>query len=84
MIALEGFGAILIMRHSEKNTGIIERIESIQENDHKTDMSQRDFGVGAQILRDLNIRKIKLMTNNPKKRIGLMAYDIEIVENIKI
>jgi 3,4-dihydroxy 2-butanone 4-phosphate synthase / GTP cyclohydrolase II len=84
MIASEGFGAILIMRHIEKNTGIIERIESIQENDHKTDMSQRDFGVGAQILRDLNIRKIKLMTNNPKKRIGLMAYDIEIVENIKI
>lgn len=84
LIANEGFGAILIMRHGEKSMNIVERVLSINEINDKTEMSQRDFGVGAQILRELNIRKIKLVTNNPKKRIGLMAYDIEIVENIKI
>jgi 3,4-dihydroxy 2-butanone 4-phosphate synthase / GTP cyclohydrolase II len=84
LIAKEGCGAILIMRHSEKNIHIIDRIKSIQDQEHPAEMSQRDFGVGAQILRELNLRKIKLITNNPKKRIGLIAYDIEIVENIKI
>jgi 3,4-dihydroxy 2-butanone 4-phosphate synthase / GTP cyclohydrolase II len=45
-------------------------------------MSQRDFGVGAQILRDLGISKLRLLTNNPRKRIGLMGYGLEIVEHI--
>jgi len=48
------------------------------------DMDQRDYGVGAQILRDLGVRKIKLITNNPKKRTGLIGYGLEIVENIPI
>jgi len=47
-------------------------------------MDERDFGVGAQILRDLNIRKIRLITNNPKKRAGLEGYGIHIIENIPI
>ena len=45
---------------------------------------QRDFGIGAQILRDLNVTKMKLMTNNPKKRAGLKGYGLEIVENVPI
>jgi 3,4-dihydroxy 2-butanone 4-phosphate synthase/GTP cyclohydrolase II len=48
------------------------------------DMDERDYGVGAQILRDLGVTKIKLITNNPKKRVGLMGYGLEIVENIPI
>ena len=45
---------------------------------------QRDYGIGAQILRELNIKKIKLLTNNPKKRAGLTGYGLEIVKNIPI
>ncbi len=45
---------------------------------------QRDYGVGAQILRDLGVTKIKLMSNNPKKRAGLIGYGLEIVENVAI
>jgi 3,4-dihydroxy 2-butanone 4-phosphate synthase/GTP cyclohydrolase II len=48
------------------------------------DMDNRDYGIGAQILCDLGISKIRLITNNPKKRIGLMGYGLEIVENIPI
>jgi 3,4-dihydroxy 2-butanone 4-phosphate synthase/GTP cyclohydrolase II len=45
---------------------------------------QRDYGIGAQILRDLNISKMRLMTNNPTKRIGLVGYGLEIVENVEL
>jgi 3,4-dihydroxy 2-butanone 4-phosphate synthase/GTP cyclohydrolase II len=48
------------------------------------DMDQRDYGVGAQILRKLGATKLKLMSNNPKKRVGLIGYGIEIVENVSI
>jgi 3,4-dihydroxy 2-butanone 4-phosphate synthase/GTP cyclohydrolase II len=47
-------------------------------------MDQRDFGVGAQILRDLKVRRIKLISSNPKKRIGLMGYNLEIVDYLNI
>jgi 3,4-dihydroxy 2-butanone 4-phosphate synthase/GTP cyclohydrolase II len=47
-------------------------------------MDQRDYGVGAQILRHLGITKLKLITNNPKKRVGLIGYGLEIVENVPI
>ncbi len=47
-------------------------------------MDERDYGIGAQILRKLNIQKIRLMSNNPKKRVGLIGYGLEIVENIPI
>ncbi|MEM8901671.1 MAG: 3,4-dihydroxy-2-butanone-4-phosphate synthase [Bacteroidota bacterium] len=49
-----------------------------------TAMDERDYGVGAQILKDLNISKIKLLTNNPIKRVGIIGYGLEIVENIPI
>jgi 3,4-dihydroxy 2-butanone 4-phosphate synthase/GTP cyclohydrolase II len=47
-------------------------------------MDQRDYGIGAQILRDLGVSKMKLMSNNPKKRTGLVGYGLEVVENIAI
>jgi 3,4-dihydroxy 2-butanone 4-phosphate synthase / GTP cyclohydrolase II len=48
------------------------------------DMDSRDYGIGAQILHDLGISKLRLITNNPKKRVGLMGYGLEIVENVPI
>ena len=45
---------------------------------------ERDYGVGAQILREMKARKLRLMTNNPVKRVGLESYGIEIVENVPI
>jgi 3,4-dihydroxy 2-butanone 4-phosphate synthase/GTP cyclohydrolase II len=47
-------------------------------------MDHRDYGIGAQILRDLGVRKMKLMSNNPTKRTGLIGYGLEIVENIPL
>ena len=47
-------------------------------------MDARDYGVGAQILNDLGVSKMKLMTNNPKKRVGLIGYGLEIVDNVSI
>jgi 3,4-dihydroxy 2-butanone 4-phosphate synthase/GTP cyclohydrolase II len=47
-------------------------------------MDQRDYGVGAQVLRDLGLGKIRLLTNSPKRRIGLIGYGLEIVENVSI
>ena len=47
-------------------------------------MDERDYGIGAQIIRDLGISKIRLLTNNPKKRAGLIGYGLEIVENLPI
>ncbi|HYM94820.1 MAG TPA: bifunctional 3,4-dihydroxy-2-butanone-4-phosphate synthase/GTP cyclohydrolase II, partial [Chitinophagaceae bacterium] len=47
-------------------------------------MDQRDYGIGAQMLRYLGITKLRLMSNNPKKRVGLVGYGLEIVENIPI
>ncbi|HLU84967.1 MAG TPA: hypothetical protein VKZ45_05810, partial [Vicingaceae bacterium] len=45
---------------------------------------QRDYGIGAQILRDLGVSKMRLMSNNPKKRTGLLGYGLEIVENVAL
>ena len=45
---------------------------------------QRDLGIGAQILNDLGVRKLRLLTNRPRKRVGLIGYDLEIVENVPI
>lgn len=88
----EGRGVLLLMRHKEKDFGIIERLNSFQKgrieelyvSEAHQDMDQRDFGVGAQILRDLKVRRIKLITSNPKKRIGLIGYDLEIVDYLNV
>jgi 3,4-dihydroxy 2-butanone 4-phosphate synthase/GTP cyclohydrolase II len=87
MIAEEGKGVLVYMRHTEKSDAILQKLRSYQnghESDLKSDMTQRDYGVGAQILRDVGISKIRLITNHPKRRIGLIGYGLEIVENIPL
>lgn len=85
-LSLEESGIFLYMRHGEKEDSILTKLDNIDEHGKlkNQDPSQRDFGVGAQILRHLGAQQIKLLTNNPKKRIGLIGYGLEIVENINL
>lgn len=91
----EGKGVVLYMKQEGRGIGLINKLKAykLQEEGLDTveaniklgfDMDERDYGVGAQILRALNISKIRLITNNPKKRVGLMGYNLEIVENVPI
>ncbi|MEN0003762.1 MAG: 3,4-dihydroxy-2-butanone-4-phosphate synthase [Bacteroidota bacterium] len=93
IIAKEGTGVLLYMRHGEKSGDFLYQLKEFaakQGNNKPLDlqksgeMSQRDFGIGAQILRDLGISKIRLMTNSPKRRIGLIGYGLEIVEHVDL
>ncbi len=90
-----GKGVVLYMNQEGRGIGLLNKLKAykLQEQGLDTveanlqlgfDMDERDYGVGAQILCDLGISKIKLITNNPKKRVGLMGYGLEIVENISI
>lgn len=84
-ISEEGKGVLLYIRHGEKGDEIIEKLKELDtnpDNNPSASTEQRDFGVGAQILRDLGVQKIKLMTSNPRKRVGLIGYGLEIVENV--
>ena len=92
-ISEEEKGVLILMRHGEKPDAIIDWFEDSrrrQENgeepiwSRRMDMTQRDFGVGAQIIRELGISKLRLLTNNPKRRIGLIGYGLEIVENVEL
>ncbi len=95
MVQNEGKGAILYMSQEGRGIGLLNKLkaynlqeqgmDTVEANLHlgfQTD--QRDYGIGAQILRYLNISKLRLMTNNPTKRVGLIGYGLEIVENIPI
>lgn len=95
MVDREGKGVVLYMKQEGRGIGLLNKLKAykLQENGLDTveanlqlgfDMDERDYGVGAQILRDLGISKIRLITNNPKKRVGLMGYGLEIVENLPI
>lgn len=95
MIEAEGKGAIIYMNQEGRGIGLINKLHAynLQENGFDTvdanlqlgfKMDQRDYGVGAQILRSLGITKMRLLSNNPSKRAGLIGYGIEIVENIPI
>ncbi len=87
LIAKEGKGILLFMRHGEKTDSILDKLRSLDINPYNnpaTSDEQRDFGTGAQILREMGISKIKLITNHEKKRVGLIGYGLEIVENIHI
>jgi len=91
MIAEDGKGLLLCMRHSEKNPSILSTLkkyslqtESEKKLNYDQEMEQRDFGVGAQILNHLDVTKIRLLTNRPKRRIGLIGYGLEIVENVPV
>ena len=83
LIRKEGRGVIVIMRQEERNSALINRLKELNgvESVSKSRSEiQRDFGVGAQILRKLGVKKIQLISNNPKKRIGLDGYGLEIVD----
>ncbi|MBD5186949.1 MAG: bifunctional 3,4-dihydroxy-2-butanone-4-phosphate synthase/GTP cyclohydrolase II [Bacteroidales bacterium] len=95
MIEKEGRGAIIYLNQEGRGIGLMDKIKAykLQEEGldtvdanlhlgHKAD--ERDYGVGANILHNLGIKKMRLMTNNPVKRIGLEGYGMEIVENVPI
>lgn len=85
LIAKEGKGVLLYMRHSEKGISIVEKLKEYASAQANTESSeQRDFGVGAQILRDIGIRKIRLLTNRPRHRVGLIGFGLEITENVHV
>ncbi|MBL0130664.1 MAG: bifunctional 3,4-dihydroxy-2-butanone-4-phosphate synthase/GTP cyclohydrolase II [Chitinophagaceae bacterium] len=95
MVEAEGKGAILYMNQEGRGIGLLNKLKSYRLQEQGMDtveanlhlgfkMDQRDYGLGAQMLRQLGITKLRLMTNNPKKRVGLVGYGLEIVENIPI
>jgi 3,4-dihydroxy 2-butanone 4-phosphate synthase/GTP cyclohydrolase II len=80
----EGTGVFLLMRHHDQHDNIIDILKAYAQHEDPASMGQqRDIGVGAQILRDLGITRMKLMTNHPIPRIGLIGFGLEIVENIR-
>jgi len=95
MVEEEGKGAILYMSQEGRGIGLLNKLKAyrLQEKGMDTveanlhlgfQMDQRDYGIGAQILRYLGITKLRLMSNNPKKRVGLVGYGLEIIDNIPI
>jgi len=91
-IATDGKGVFLFMRPNVKSEEdflaelkfFATQLGIISDSVWKQEMNPKEFGVGAQILKDLGVSKIKLLTNNPKKRVALDGYGLEIVENIDI
>ncbi|GAB4252688.1 MAG: 3,4-dihydroxy-2-butanone-4-phosphate synthase [Saprospiraceae bacterium] len=88
-IAREGKGALVIMRHSDKDGNLLDCLHNLKKNNERRfripaqsrqKQEQRDYGIGAQILRDLGISKIRLLTSNTTRRIGMIGFGLEIVE----
>lgn len=95
MVEKEGKGVIVYMNQEGRGIGLLNKLKAYKLQEQGRDTVEanedlgfkadyRDYGVGAQILRSLDVHKIKLMSNNPKKRSGLIGYGLEIVENIAI
>ncbi len=95
MIEKEGKGVLIYMQQEGRGIGLMNKIEAykLQEEGYDTvdanvhlgfKPDERDYGCGAQMLRYLGVHKMRLMTNNPTKRVGLEAYGLEIVENVPI
>jgi 3,4-dihydroxy 2-butanone 4-phosphate synthase / GTP cyclohydrolase II len=95
MVQEAGQGLILYMNQEGRGIGLLNKLKAYKLQEQGLDtveanlelgfgMDERDYGIGAQILRYLGVHKIKLITNNPKKRAGLLGYGLEIVENISI
>lgn len=95
MIEKEGKGCLLYMNQEGRGIGLLNKLKAYKLQEEGKDtveanlalgfkMDERDYGVGAQILRHLGITKLKLMSNNPKKRAGLLGYGIEIFETVPL
>ena len=95
MIEQEGRGVIVYMQQEGRGIGLMNKIAAYKLQEEGLDTvdanlhlgfkpDERDYGCGAQILRQLGVQKMRLMTNNPVKRVGLEAYGLEIVENVAI
>ena len=95
MIEKEGKGVVVYMDQEGRGIGLFNKIAAykLQESGRDTVQAnidlgfkddERDYGVGAQILRELGVRKIRLLSNNPKKRAGLIGYGLEIIENVNL
>ncbi|PZF74494.1 bifunctional 3,4-dihydroxy-2-butanone-4-phosphate synthase/GTP cyclohydrolase II [Taibaiella soli] len=95
MVEAAGKGVVLYMNQEGRGIGLLNKLKAYKLQEEGKDTveanlalgfknDQRDYGVGAQILRHLGVSKLKLMTNNPRKRAGLLGYGLEIVENVPI
>lgn len=95
MIQEAGKGVIVYLNQEGRGIGLMDKIRAYKLQEEGMDTidaniclghlaDERDYGVGAQILRDLHVHKMRLMTNNPVKRVGLEAYGLEITENVPI
>jgi len=95
MVEKEGKGAILYMNQEGRGIGLLNKLKAYRLQEEGMDtveanlhlgfqMDQRDYGIGAQMLRHLGICKLKLISNNPKKRVGLVGYGLEIIDTIPI
>jgi len=95
MIEKEGKGVLVYMNQEGRGIGLMHKIEAYKLQEEGKDTveanvelgfqpDERDYGIGAQILRDLGVGKIRLMTNNPVKRVGLQSYGLEVIENVPI
>ena len=96
MIAADGVGVILYIRHQEgRGIGLLDKLHAYNLQDKGLDTveanealghpaDKRDYGIGSQILYDLGVRKIRLLTNNPKKIYGLEGFGLEVVERVPI
>jgi 3,4-dihydroxy 2-butanone 4-phosphate synthase/GTP cyclohydrolase II len=95
LVEQEGKGVVLYMNQEGRGIGLINKLKAYKLQEEGMDtvqanlalglpMDGRDYGVGAQILRDLNISKIRLISNNPQKRVGLLGYGLEIIDQVPI